>query len=96
MLESLERDAAVLQNELETAAQDHFRVARKRELAEARAFTTTQGTDLYRKAAAKLAGEEFDADGSAEASWQAKMRILKLIESRMNACMNIAKTQARS
>ena len=95
-LELLVRDAALLQNEIEDAAADHFRAARHRELAEARAFATAEGTDQVRKAIAKSAAGAIDPDGSAEASWQAKMRVLKLIETRANACMNIAKTQARS
>lgn len=96
MLERLERDAEILQSELESAAQDHFGVARRRELAEARAFVDAEGPVEERKAKAKIAAAEIDPEGLAEASWQAKMRVLKLMESRMQACMNIAKTQARS
>ena len=96
MLERLERDAALLQGELESAAQDHFGTARRREIAEARSFAEAEGPVEQRKALAKIAAADIDPEGLAEASWQAKMRVLKLIESRMNACMNIAKTQARS
>ena len=92
-LEQIDRDLSVLQNELENAALDWFKAKRDREKHWASEFIAAQGTVGERKAKADLMVS--DDSFQAEAVYESKRAVLKVLETRSNVGMAILKSQAR-
>lgn len=93
-LEAIEADLAVLQNEVEDAAFEWFRMKRDRELAEQVAYAKASGTTVERKLAADAAGAVVGCDE--EATWEAKRAKVRILETRANIGMAILKSHGRS
>src|SRR5438046_1747744 len=93
-LEALDKDLADLQNDIEDAALDWFRAKRDREQAKAEAFLTAKGSVAARAA---MADAQTAHDGKeAEAIWEAKRAVLKVLETRASVAQSILKFQGRS
>lgn len=91
-LEGIEDDLSVLQNEAEHAAFAWFQAKREREKARAISFLAAKGSIAARNA---IADVETATDGmEAEARWEAKRSVLKVLETRANVGMAILKAQS--
>jgi len=93
-LEGIERELAVLQNEMEDTALPWFRLKRDREVAELEAYAVSSGTTVERKLAADAAGAAVGAEE--EARWEVKRALVRILETRANIGMAILKSQGRS
>lgn len=93
-LTEIDRDLAILQNELEDTAMEWFRSKRDRELAEQVAYAEATGTAAQRKIEADAAGAVIGCDE--EAAWEAKRARVRVLETRANIGMAVLKSQGRS
>lgn len=93
-LEEIERDLALLQNDLEDAAFSWFRSKRGKEKERARVFMQSEGSVEARKAQADLATAHLGADD--EARYEALRAVGRVLETRANIGMSLLRSQGRA
>jgi hypothetical protein len=93
-LEEIERDLAMLQNDLEEAAFSWFRSKRDKEKERARVFMQSEGSVEARKAQADLATAHLGADD--EARYEALRSVARVLDTRAAIGMAILKSQGRA
>jgi hypothetical protein len=93
-LEEIERDLALLQNDLEGAAFSWFRSKRDKEKERARVFMQSEGSVEARKAQAELATAHLGADD--EARYEALRSVGRVLETRANIGMSLLRSQGRA
>ena len=93
-LESIERDLAERQGELEAAALGWFRAKREKERDWALAFMASEGTDTSRRAVATR--ETARVGVEEEAAWEAARAVVRVLDTRAAIGMAILKSQGRS
>lgn len=93
-LEAIERDLAVRQGALESAALAWFRAKRDREHKHAVSYIQAEGTVGVRNA---IADQETGMLGVAEeAEWEALRAVVRVLEARATIGMALLKSQGRS
>jgi hypothetical protein len=93
-LEDIEKDLALRQNELETAALDWFKAKRDREKSHAEVFLLDTGTVAERKAKADLATA--DVGCVQEGKYEGLRSVVRVLETRANIGMSLLRSQGRA
>jgi hypothetical protein len=93
-LESIERDLADRQLELESAAMAWFRKKRDREHEWAVAFAAAEGTDARRRAVANRESSHIGAEE--EGRWEGLKAVVRVLETRASIGQSLLRSHGRA